>query len=272
MDKIMKEKGVKEKLDFPKKLLFFNFSEKTIQDRRSRLENYLNKLAQLINLVEYPEACEFLEIESHSRTLLSLLDYESLGEKEAAGSERERSRNQSEDLTWLGRRKETNKIAEFLRKLNNEPLTIANTVQEFEAYYFDNSLQLTKKEIEQLLWGYDKLQGLLYYCGDAQNYIGGGYCMELFAKLIKYEYNSVEAEKFSTVFSATEPSLIRQMRLDHYVKNIHSHDNPGLLALFYYLKYNTHDITEPTEILEDKVAIDEYEKWIQNKITCGISA
>ena len=68
----------------------------------------------------------------------------------------------------------------------------------------------------------------------------------------------------------TEPSLVRQMHLDFYIKDITSLDSNGLLSLYYYLKYNVHDITDPRDILQEEEYAQEYEKWIQNKLTCGM--
>ncbi len=277
MDKRLHDKGIKEKLDFPRKTLFHSLSAKTIHDRRLRLEIFLNRLAELVDLNEIPEACEFLEIESHTHILLSSLDYEVQSETELWGSApdpaltlKERCRGASEDLILSGGRKESERVEAFLHRLNDDTLSTAKAVKEFEAGYFGNSLELNSVEIKRLLWGDAAFKGLLYYCGDAQNPIGGGYCMELLAKLVKYEYNSVKADQFLAVFSTTEPALVRKMGLDHYVKEVRSHDSAGLLALYYYLRYNTHNISEPEELLEDKEAIAVYEKWLQNKVTCGI--
>ncbi len=281
MQKRLLARGIKERLDFPHRQVFGNLSAKTIKYRQQKFTTFLNQLAGLTNLIDFPEACEFLGIEPHTRTLLSSLDFDGPGAPSEAGivksvsmpvMAKERCRGASEDLILSnGGKKEAMKIETFLHKVNKEPLSIANAVQEFEASYFGKGLKLSKNEIKLLLWGDATVKGLLYYCGDAQNVIGGGYCMDLLAKFIKYEYNSVEAEKFLTVFSTTEPDLIRKMGLDHYVKEIRSHDNAGLLALYYYLRYNTHGIGEAQEILSDKESVEEYQKWLKNKVTCGTS-
>lgn len=166
-------------------------------------------------------------------------------------------------------RKEGTKIIEFLKKLNNDPLNIAKSVQEFENYYFERSLNLTKDEVRALLWGCGKLRGLLYFCGDSQGYIAGNSCMQLFSKFLKFEYTSTEADKFIEVFGQTKPSLIKQMSLENYIKGITSMDNSGLLVLYYYIRYNIHGISQPDEIIKDKQSIIEYSKWYQNKIACG---
>ena len=266
----MQEKGIKEQIAFPRKMLFNNFSPGKIEDRKRKFENYLNKLAELINLVEFSDACNFLEMEEHTRTLLSSLEFDVKPKMEqspfstklpAVGDE------ELEDFTL--ERREGTRVSEFLKKLNREPLTIAKSVQEFEAYFFEKSLILNKDEVKQLLWGNAKLRGLLYFCGDTQSYIARNSCMQLLSKFFKYEYNSVQADTFVEVFSQTEPDLIRQMNLDYYIKGITSLDGSGLLSLYYYMKCNVHGITEPQELLKDKESANEYLKWLQNKITCG---
>ena len=159
---------------------------------------------------------------------------------------------------------------EFIKKLNDAPLMIAKSVKEFENYYFEKGLTLTKEEIKELLWGTPKYKGLLYLCGNTDQYIGSSSCISLFCKFIKYEYNSTEAEKFLEVFSMTEPSLVRQMHLDFYIKDITSLDSTGLLSLYYYLKYNVYNISDPRDVLQEEQSAQEYEKWIQNKLMCGI--
>ncbi len=270
MDKVMHGRGIKEHLIFPKKMLFNNFSPDKIEDRKRKIEGYLNRLAELINLVELSDACNFLEMEGHTRTLLSSLEFEvrpHIAPSPLTTAVPPPMYDGLEDFALD--KKEVMRVVDFLKKLNHQPLMIAKTVQEFETYFFEKSLILTKEEIKLLLWGKGKLKGLLYFCGDTQSYIARNSCIQLFSKFLKYEYTSVEADKFVEVFAQTDPSLIRQMCLDHYIKEITSLDSSGLLSLYYYLKYNTHGVSEPGEILKDKESVEEYQKWIQNKITCG---
>ena len=272
MDKHLLTKGIKESIPFPKKAFFNNFSLARIEERRVKIQNFLNRLSELINLIEYPEACEFLEVEGYTKTLLSSLEFEIQESGTLSPLHRPAP---SEDLDTstlvLSERKETAKVRDFLAKLNNEPLMIAKTVDEFETYYFENSLSLLKDEIKTFLWGDDRLKGLLYFCGDTHKYIGSNSCMQFLVKLIKFEYNSVEAEKFLEVFSMTDPTMIRQMNLGFYIKQSTSLDNVGLLSAFYYLQKNTHSVGEPKEILGDEKSIEEYNKWLQNKLSGGNS-
>ena len=278
MEKRFEEKVMKHSIEFPQKMVFSNFNPKALIDRMNKLQNYLNKTSELLNLVDYPEAWEFFEMEPHTRTLLSSLEYEVQNSMytphsqyiaETEETDKVRRREMSEDLILCGGRKETRQISEFLQRLKFEPVMVANTVKGFDELYFTSQLKLTKNEIELLLWGDSKFNGILYYCGNAESDIGANYCLDFFVKLLKYEYNSVEADKFMVVYAATDPNIIKQMRLDKYVKEVKSHDTSGLLALYYYLKYNTHDINEAGDILTDKKAIQEYEEWLHNKVTCG---
>jgi len=272
MDLRLDQKGISEKLNFPRKLIFSNFKVAALHERRHKLENYLNRLSELLNLVEYDEACEFFEIEPHIKTLLmSAVFDEHYSPKihPIEESEKSRRREMSEDLILCGGRKEERQIKEFLELLQANSDSIAKIVKEFEELYFGHRLIFNKDEIEQLLWGNSKHKGLLSYCGASSSYIGAEYCLNFFAKLLKYEYNSVEVDKFMQVYAATDPKLIRQIHLDRYIKEIKSQDSPGLIAAFYYLKYNTHDICQPDEIMSDKQAIVEYEKWIKKKVSSG---
>jgi hypothetical protein len=272
MDAYLLSTGVKFHFDFPKKLIFSNFSPTNIATRKQKLEDYLNELSDRINLAECPLACSFLEVEPFTQTLLSSLVFESNSPKPVeATREWDITAEDTEDPVLGAGRKEAVRVYEFLKRLNNEPLNIANAVQEFEDSFLESQLSLTKEEIQHLLWGDASLKGLLHFCGDVEKYITSSSCMRFFSKLIKFEYNSEEAEKFLTVFGMTDPALVRQMNLDHYITSITSHDNIGLVALFYYLKYNGHNLTEPEQLLKDPRSLEEYNKWIQNKITCGMS-
>ena len=225
-------------------------------------------MSSLINLIDYTDACDFLEVEPHTRTLLLSLDFDE-EKTDSPSNEVGPVEEITEDPLEIITRREGMKIHEFIRKLNEEPLTTAKTVQEFESYFFDKGLVLSKEEIKELLWGTSKLKGLLHLCGNTEKYIGSNSCISLFCKFIKYEYNSTEAEKFLDVYSMTDPDIIRQMHLDYYIKEITSLDSVGLLSCYYYLKYNVHEITDPREILQEEECAQEYEKWIQGKLTCG---
>lgn len=263
--KSLTDEQIKALPDFPKKMLFSNFSEKTIENRKNKFENYLNKLSEITNFIESPEVCAFLEIDSCTRILLASLDFE-IKEEQREGFEF--PKEDSKDLDSGDQRKETKKIYGFLKRINSKPLMIAKEVQELDKCYFQpNAMELTKEEIKTLLWGNENLKGLLHFCGIVENYIGGVSCLQLFAKFLRFEYNS-EAAKFMDVFAMAEPSLIKQMHLENYIKEITSLDGSGLLTLYYYLQYNYHHVSLPEEILEDQESIDEYKKWIQNKVVC----
>ena len=48
-----------------------------------------------------------------------------------------------------------------------------------------------------------------------------------------------------------------------------SQDNPGFLAVYYYLVYNTYDIKDITDLLIDKEGINLYNSWIKMKLASG---
>lgn len=266
MEKHLESKGLQSKIDFPRKFLFSNLNSKRIEERMKGLEEYLSKLSEIINFIDIPEACLFLEIDSYTKTLLSSLEFDLLDSQK--NNTEIKGELKGNDLTGV-RRAEEIKITEFLHKINTDPNNVAKAVDEFETFYFGQGLQLKKKEIKKLLWGDTILKGLLQFCGDNNNYIASNSCIQFFTKLIKFEYNSVAAEKFMKIFGQTSPLIIKQMNLSHHIKQVKSLDGDGLLALFYYLKYNTHDISEPQELIPDSESINEYERWLQNKVTCG---
>ncbi len=168
------------------------------------------------------------------------------------------------------KRAESSLVFEFLRKLNTFPLEIANAVEKFEQFYFANTPQLTRGDIQFLFLGDSKLKGLLNFCGDANNYIASRSCIQLFWKLITYDYNSMEAENFAAVFCSIKPEVIREMNLGYAIREIRAQTGIGQNALYQYLIGNPYGISEPGQIIEDKVAIEEYDKWIEKKSTTGI--
>jgi hypothetical protein len=263
MYKILKANNIETKLVFPKKILFHNLSAKNINDRRHKLEIYLNQLSSAINLLDHPKACEFLEIDFHRRVFLSSLDFEVKVEEKIVESEENLAKSKV-------KRVEERKVIEFLEDLNTKPLTIANSVRAFESIYFEKNIILTKEEIEILLWGTNNLKGLLHFSGnDNKSYIAASSCMQLFGKFLKYEYNSIEADKFVEVFSRTSPEIVRKMNLINCIKGFNTLERNGFIILYYYLNLNIYGINKPEEIIKDPQSIHEYGKWLQNKANCG---
>jgi hypothetical protein len=271
MDKILSVKGVKDNLPFPSKMIFNNFTTTRIEERKNKIEAYLNKLSELLNFVELTEACAFFEVEPHIKTLLSSLEFDERQVGSPSTGALSSLDFQDNDFEIV-LRKAGIKVHEFIKHLNEKPLMTAKSVQEFEEYFFDKGLVLTKEEVKELLWGTPKYKGLLHLCGNVDKFVGSNSCISLFTKFIKYEYNSTEAEKFLEVFGETEPSIIKSMHLETYIKEITSMDNSGLLCLYYYLKMNSCGITDPRELLADEESAQEYEKWIQNKLTNGTNS
>jgi len=259
MYKILKANNLETNLVFPKKILFHNLSAKNIQDRRHKLEIYLNQLSKSINLLDYPEACEFLEIDFHRRVFLSSLDFEVKEEAEC----------EVNDAKLKAKRLEERKVIEFLEELNTNSLKIANSVRAFESFYFEKGIILEKEEIEILLWGTDNLKGLLHFSGNDKSYIAASSCMQLFGKFLKYEYNSIEADKFVEVFSRTSPEIVRKMNLTNSIRCFNTLESNGFVILYYYLSQNVYGIDQPEGIINDLQSISEYKKWLQNKVNCG---
>ncbi len=269
MDKYLADKKIRVKFAFPKKTWFYkDFSAESIANRQSKLNEFLHALSGKLDLLEIPLACEFLDVNTHTKTLLLSLRYEIRALPTASPKIDPLDLDVCDSLCLSGRKEEM-KIQEFLIKLNTHEDAIAKAVQCFEDYYFEKAPVFTKDEIKMLLWGSMKEKGLLYFCGNGGLRVTKSACLQLFAKFLRYEYNSVKTTEFLDVYSMTEPELIKQMNLDYLIKEVMTPDSSGLLSLYYYLKYNTHNITEPQEILTDPKSIGEYNKWIQNKIVCG---
>ena len=262
MDLKLDKLHIISKPKFPGKLLFSNFSSKILADRMKHLEIYLNDLGKSLNLLEFPEALEFFEIKTHTKDLLKSLEYNA---EEPAKLLKKTSTPQM----LLACREEMQRIDNLLKLLAREPLIISNVINEFEQVYFNSKFRFTKAEIEHLLWGDQKTKGLLYYCGNSQCIIGSNYCLNFFIKLLKYEYNSLEADKFIAVYSNTNPVIIKQMNLGRFVKQLMTKDNPGLIAAYYYITYNTYEISDPYEIFIDKSVVFKYEEWVQGKVICS---
>jgi len=270
MDKRLHQKSIKNKIPFPGRSFFFGLYKNSTESRMKGLESYMNGLVEVINLLKYPEVWEFLQIDPSVRILLSSLDYEfqsdpyGLFENPDYFSKLKpipRKENIKSSAEFL--------INEFLYHLNIKPLMITKTAKEFETMYFTRRPECDKDEIEQLLWGNGKLRGLLAYCGNLENFIGGIYCLNFLTKLLKYEYNCLAADNFLAAYRRTEPSLIRQMNLGKHIKMVMSCDDSGLLSLYYYLSGNVYGIYGAGEIVDDKRSIEVYENWVYNKIKCG---
>eukprot|EP00826_Nyctotherus_ovalis_P014738 TRINITY_DN1412_c0_g1_i7.p1 TRINITY_DN1412_c0_g1~~TRINITY_DN1412_c0_g1_i7.p1 ORF type:complete len:298 (-),score=50.49 TRINITY_DN1412_c0_g1_i7:803-1696(-) len=237
--------GLKGRFDFPGKFFFARYSPRALSGRMHKLEMYLNRLAQGLDLLEYPCAWEFLEIDSWSRELLVSLQC---------------SEEVSLPLTCEPCTKSLC-IKEFLTLLETKPMLLSSAVKAFESLYFDSDLKFTVAEIEELLWGNHKLNGLLFHCGNHYNLIGATSCLDLLVKFLKYELNSLEADKFATVYANTNPLAIKKMDLGLHIRKGTCKDCAGLLAVHYYLVNNNFNLSKASDLLSDEAAIQQYESW-----------
>ena len=146
---------------------------------------------------------------------------------------------------------------------------MTSSVKEYEEYYFKNNVSLNCFVMEQLLWGDHMLKGLLYYSGNEENEIGRNYCFDFLVKLLKYEYNSFEAKKFLEIYGNTDPRIIKEMKIDYYIKRAMTQDNPGLIALHYYLIYTTSDVAFPDYFISDNEVKTYYKQWMEKKFESG---
>ncbi len=119
-----------------------------------------------------------------------------------------------------------------------------------------------------LLSGDKLIKGLLHSCGDPKSLITRIASGELFRKFIQYECNPA-AEKFITMFSITEPEVIRQMNLDWHINNAKSQNGIGFVALYFYISRNVHEVNSANDVLTDENALKEYEKWMHMKVMRG---
>lgn len=245
MHKRLESLDIKENIEFPGKLYFSCFSPSALTKRMHKLEVYLNQLVQLFNLLDCSFALEFLEIDSRSKDLLISLQ----------------DNTESSSLLHFD---PDQCIEQFLQLLELKPVIISSAVKTFESLYFDNKFRFTKQEIEQFLWGNQKRKGLLVYCGDHNNHIGANSCLALFIKLLKYEYNSLEAERFLDVYTNTNPLMVKKMDLGWHIRQ-GGKDNEGCLAVYYYLSGNIYNLRRADELLSDEVTISKYENWVKLK-------
>lgn len=245
MHKRLELLGIKEDLDFPGKLYFSCFSPTALTKRMHKLEVYLNQLVQRFNLLDCSFVWEFLEIDSWNKDLLI-----SLQDNVESSSMLHFDPDQC--------------IEQFLQLLKLKPVVISGAVKTFESLYFDNKLKFTKQEIELFLWGNQKQKGLLLYCGDHNNPIGANSCLALFIKLLKYEYNSLDAERFRDVYTNTSPLMVKGMDLGWHIRQ-GGKENEGCLAVYYYLNGNICSFKEADELLLDEATITQYESWLKLK-------
>lgn len=225
--------------------MFARRSGRALNGRMHGLEVYLNRLAAGLDLLECPCAWEFLDIDPRSRELLASLQ---------CCEEVPLSLTSQPSAKALC-------IKEFLTLLETKPMLLSSAVKAFESLYFDNGLKFTAAEIEELLWGSHKLNGLLFHCGNHRNLIGAASCLDLLVKFLKYELNALEADKFAAVYANTNPLTIKRMDLGLHIRKGTCKDCAGLLALHYYLASNTFNLSKASDLLSDEAAIQQYESW-----------
>jgi hypothetical protein len=248
MHKLLELQGIKDDLYFPGRLLFSNFSPSALMKRMHKLEVYLNNLAQRLNLLDCYQACDFLGIDSWSKELLTP------------------SKDNTEILSLTSdSQKELLCIQQFLRLLSLKPVLLSSTVKAFETLCSDNALKFTKVEIELLLRGDEKYEGLLFHCGEHENPIGANSCLNFLVKLLKYEYNSIQADKFREVYANTNPKVIKQMDLGLHIRKALTKEYAGFFAVYLYLNSNVYSIIEADDLLLDETAINQYNNWIKLK-------
>jgi len=257
MDKYFEQNKIETEIEFPGKILFSNFKDKNIQIRKQKLVEYLNRIIDVIpNLLEIPFAHEFF-----NDTPLKPIENTEQHIKNTENNSPTKSVNIGNPF-----------IYDFLQKINNSTSDIAKHIAEFEEIYFNTSPDFNQNDIKLLLFGDTSIKlnkGLLLICGETTNFIASRAAILLFAKLISYEYNSLIADKFISVYSSAPLEIIKKINLAYSIREIKAQTAPGQNALFQYLMNNKFDILEPNEILDDKIALEEYQKWLTKKSLTG---
>jgi len=279
----------------PYKKFFFNLSKDFIEERMHLLEFYLNDILYKNNLNNCPDILEFIELDHDTFHLFlgknKTFHDKKLNVKNSSGIHNannimindllEKSRsgpilfesNCNKDMKIVkpsinvtGR----TTICTFLHNLIKFPQNKTTIVKDFQNIHLKSkSMQRVKKvDIALLFFGDDNIPGLLSHCGAIDsNKLGAEVCINLLAKLLNSEFNSVY-DDFIEIFQTSKLEQIKLM-------NLNLHLNAGNLRLktdlYKIIKILINEDSEEDEnykvddILNDKETIDRIQNSFHNK-------
>lgn len=258
----LKSLNIRELPEFPPK--FFFMSDEKIMERQSDLEEYLNRLFNNVNILNYKEILDFINcppdvIEIYQKNLnhLNFLKeenninfYSSLVEFQINCLKNNTDYYHETDISPGNL-----VIKTFLRDLNDNTTNKSEIIEKFEYFiknekniYITSNNNNTKgnnwytflpDEIEIFFNGFDSnitnihINGFLYHCGNIHNNeVGAKKCLS-FLRNILSEYYNPQAEIFLKIFKKSKLENILEMELENHI--IKNKDN-GRLDAFEVLK------------------------------------
>ena len=111
-------------------MIFSNFDPEKIKIRRKMLEDYLNRLSELLSFIDHDQACKFLDIDDSMKILLGSLEYKTNPDERYSFTPK--SFQEDKLIIELRNRNEGIHILGFLKQLNYEEHIITNAVKECE--------------------------------------------------------------------------------------------------------------------------------------------
>lgn len=271
---------------------FFNMNDKVIKERKMLLEEYLNNLFQIVNVSNYPDILEFIEIDKDLIVLLiknnSMIDTSNIllhpqmlyPTRTKNGSKKSRSydimkqdnyyksfleyKMSDKSVQLLEKSASLMLIEELLYNLQNKSENQCNIIKTFQDYLKSkrNWPRFKSDEISRLFFGDKNNKGLLYHSGRIEhNLIGSISCLEFLAKLVDFEFNP-DCELFSSVLKTLTKEQFLSMDINSHLKS----NKPSVVeSSFKILKALTDDNNTSTllkEFIKDKEIMNKYYSWL----------
>jgi len=234
---------------------FFNLNSQTINDRKEKLETYLNFFLEKKKLVNYSEILNFIEIDKDTLKIIvnnfTLHENNSNTYKKSFLNKSDTNlfqKSKSQDYSGTNHNEEnyfiqfleyktgdcTSKsaymlvIEEFLNNLESKFQNKTNIIKTFENFlkakkHWPN---LKTDEISRLFFGendqYNKIfnKGLLEHIGSVnQNPLGSEECLFFLSKLLNFEFNP-DCERYINVLRSAKTEMLMLINFDVHMRNI----------------------------------------------------
>jgi hypothetical protein len=272
----------------PKKAIFFNFSEKLIEERKIGLQNYLNQLFHIINFYTNTDLLEFIEIDREVLLLMTkantFVDHNI--KKLTFIKPVERNNNsfvESSDSQKLLQLNEQQHIQQTLEnQIQDRPASISSEINDFlesleqngenkikSVEHFVSFLKskrqwpnIKKEDVARLLFGdLNSHKGLIFHCGTIEeNKLGAEACINLFGKLISFEFNP-DCEFYIQVLKKMPLSHLKKMNLMVHIRN---NNKETCYQILNIIKDKDDKENVFRQLMSGPDAMENYESWMGN--------
>jgi len=201
-----------------------------IEERKSILEEYLNTVINNVNLSEFQNLLDFIELDKEIIPLMrkkafSLSDIRKddpeLDVKHLLVKKHKTKSMDSRENTLEVKEKNKKLVDDFLTSLEANKEEISDKIDHFWEYIRVKWPSFEKDDVLKLFYGNGGiLKGLFFHCGDnlENNSLGAENCLNFLNRLIMYDYNP-ECEKYISCLRMSNIEHISKLNLNRHIQN-----------------------------------------------------